>query len=329
MKKVSWGVLSTAKIGTDKVIPAMQKGIYSEITAIASRNLEKAQNAANKLTIPKAYGSYEELIKDQDVEAIYIPLPNHLHVEWAEKCMQAGKHVLLEKPIGVNYKQAQQLLQISKKYPDVKIMEGFMYRHHPQMLEVKRLIDDGIIGDVKSTYSTFTYFNIDPHDIRNQPEIGGGGLLDIGCYCISLARFIFGTEPKRVNGLIEFDPHLKIDRLTAGMLEFEDGFCTFMCSTQLQYQQYARVYGTKGMIEIIKPFTPEPDEHAKIILQKDSNRKEIKFDTCDKYTIQGDLFSNAILNNQDPPLAIKDGIANMKVIESIFLSAESGMSVNL
>jgi predicted dehydrogenase len=329
MKKVIWGVLSTAKIGLEKVIPAMQKGLYSEITAIASRTMESAQNAANRLAISKAYGSYEDLVNDPEIEAVYIPLPNHLHVAWAEKCMQAGKHVLLEKPIGLNYKQAQQLLQISKKYPDAKIMEAFMYRHHPQMLEVKRLIDDGVIGEIRNTCSTFAYFNDNAKDIRNQSDIGGGGLLDIGCYCISIARFLFGTEPKRVSGLVEFDPLLKIDRLASGILHFEDGFSTFMCSTQLQYQQYARVSGTKGMIEIIKPFTPEPNEKAKIILHNRSIQKKITFEPCDKYTIQGDLFSNAILNNQDPPLPIEDGVANMKVIEAIFLSAESGMFVNL
>ncbi|MBN1406251.1 MAG: Gfo/Idh/MocA family oxidoreductase [Calditrichaceae bacterium] len=329
MRKVKWGVLSTAKIGTEKVIPAMQKGMFTEVTAIASRSLESAKHAANKLNIPKAYSSYEALVNDPGIEAVYIPLPNHLHVEWAEKCMKAGKHVLLEKPIGLNYKQAEHLLQISKKYSEIKIMEGFMYRHHPQMLEVKRLIDDGIIGEVRSTYSTFTYFNNNPKDIRNQPDIGGGGLLDIGCYCISLARFIFANEPKRVSGLIENDPHLRIDRLASGLLEFQEGYAGFMCSTQLQYQQYARVSGTKGMIEILKPFTPESDERAKIILLKDSNRKEITFDACDKYTIQSDLFSNAILNNQDSPLSIEDGVANMKVIEAVFLSAESGMMVKL
>ena len=329
MSKVAWGVLSTAKIGLEKVIPAMQKGIYSEIKAIASRNLESAQNAANKLAIPKAYGSYEDLVNDPDIEAVYIPLPNHLHVQWAEKCMKTGKHVLLEKPIGLNYKEAEQLLQISKKYPNVKIMEGFMYRHHPQMLEVKRLIDDGAIGDIRSTYSTFTYFNDDPRDIRNQLEIGGGGLLDIGCYCLNIARFLFGTEPKRVSSLVEFDPHLKIDRLASGLLEFKEGYATFMCSTQSQYQQYARVFGTKGMIEIIKPFTPEPDERATIIFEHGSKRKEISFEPCDKYTIQGDLLSSAILNGQNPPLLIEDGVANMKVIEAVFLSAESGMFVSL
>lgn len=329
MKKTIWGVLSTAKIGLEKVIPAMQKGLYSEIAAIASRTMESAQNAANRLAIPKAYGSYENLVNDPEIEAVYIPLPNHLHVEWAEKCMKAGKHVLLEKPIGLNYKQAQQLLQISKKYPDVKIMEAFMYRHHPQMLEVKRLIDDGVIGEIRNTFSTFAYYNDDPKDIRNQSVIGGGGLLDIGCYCISIARFLFGAEPKQVSGLVEFDPRLKIDRLTSGLLHFEEGFSTFMCATQLQYQQYARVSGTKGMIEIVKPFTPEPNEKSKIILHTSSTQKEITFESCDKYTIQGDLFSNAILNDQDPPLPIEDGVNNMKVIDAVFLSAESGMFVNL
>lgn len=329
MKKVTWGVLSTAKIGTVKVIPAMQKGIFSQIDAIASRKIESAQKAANKLGIPKAYGSYEDLVNDPNIEAVYIPLPNHLHVEWAEKCMQAGKHVLLEKPIGLNYKQAEQLFEISKRYPNVKIMEAFMYRHHPQMLEVKRLIDDGAIGEIRSIFSTFAYYNDDPKDIRNQPEIGGGGLLDIGCYCISIARFLFGIEPKRVNGLIEFDSRLKIDRLATGMLDFEEGIATFICGTQLQYQQYARISGTKGMIEIIKPFTPEPDEQVKIVFYDGSNKKQITFKPCDKYTIQGDLFSNAIINNQDPPLLLVDGVENMKVIDSIFNSAKSGKVVNI
>ena len=329
MRKVKWGVLSTAKIGLKQVIPAMQKGLYSEISAIASRNNEAAQNAAEKMTIDKAYGSYEELLDDPTIEAVYIPLPNHLHVEWTEKCMQAGKHVLLEKPIGLNYQEAEQLLKIARNYPKVKLMEAFMYRHHPQMVEVKRLIDDGTIGEVRSVFSTFTYYNNDPKDIRNQADIGGGGLLDIGCYCISIARFLFRSEPNRVSGSIEFDPRLKIDRLASGILDFEEGMSTFVCSTQLVNQQYARVLGTKGKIEIGTPFTPQPNEHAKIILDNGAKRKEITFEPCDKYTIQGDLFSIAILNDQDPPTPIEDGIANMKVIDAIFKSAESGKFISL
>ena len=329
MRKVKWGVLSTAKIGLKQVIPAMQKGLYSEISAIASRNDEAAQNAAEKMTIDKPYGSYEELLDDPTIEAVYIPLPNHLHVEWTEKCMQAGKHVLLEKPIGLNYQEAEQLLKIAGNYPKVKLMEAFMYRHHPQMVEVKRLIDDGTIGEVRSVFSTFTYYNNDPKDIRNQADIGGGGLLDIGCYCISIARFLFRSEPNRVSGSIEFDPRLKIDRLASGILDFEEGMSTFVCSTQLVNQQYARVLGTKGKIEIGTPFTPQPNEHAKIILDNGAKRKEITFEPCDKYTIQGDLFSIAILNDQDPPTPIEDGIANMKVIDAIFKSAESGKFISL
>lgn len=329
MRKVKWGVLSTAKIGLKQVIPAMQKGLYSEISAIASRNDEAAQNAAEKMTIDKAYGSYEELLDDPTIEAVYIPLPNHLHVEWTEKCMQAGKHVLLEKPIGLNYQEAEQLFKIARNYPKVKLMEAFMYRHHPQMVEVKRLIDDGTIGEVRSVFSTFTYYNNDPKDIRNQADIGGGGLLDIGCYCISIARFLFRSEPNRVSGSIEFDPRLKIDRLTSGILDFEEGMSTFVCSTQLVNQQYARVLGTKGKIEIVTPFTPQPNEHTKIILDNGAKRKEITFEPCDKYTIQGDLFSIAILNDQDPPTPIEDGIANMKVIDAIFKSSESGKFISL
>ena len=329
MRKVTWGVLSTAKIGLKQVIPAMKKGIFSEITAIASRNIDIAKKAAGELNIPIAYGSYEEIIKDSSIEAVYIPLPNHLHVEWTEKCLRAGKHVLLEKPIGLNYQQAEDLLEISKKYPKVKLMEAFMYRHHPQMLEVKRLIDDGAIGDLRSIYATFSYFNNNPADIRNQADIGGGGLLDIGCYCISISRYLFGNEPKRVSGLVEFDPVMKIDRLASGLLDFEEGMAQFMCATQLNNQQYARATGTKGRIEIETPFTPQPNESAKIVLITDTKRKEISFEPCDKYTIQGDIFSTAILNDHDSPLPIEDGVANMKVIDGIFKSAESGRFVNI
>jgi predicted dehydrogenase len=329
MEKVNWGVLSTANIGIQLVIPAMQKGMFSEVNAIASRNKDKALKAAEKLSIPKAYGSYEDLLTDKDIDAVYIPLPNHLHVEWAIKCMEAGKHVLLEKPIGLNYREALQLEQAAKKFPKIKIMEAFMYRHHPQILEVKRMIDDGEIGEIRSIYSAFSYFNDNPADIRNQPDIGGGGLLDIGCYCISLSRFMFRSEPIRVNGIVEFDPNLKVDRLASGIIEFQEGQAVFMCSTQMYNQQYAAISGTKAKIEIEIPFNPPIGKATKINIHKNDNFREINFDPCNQYTIQGDLFSNAIINNIDPSTPLKDGVANMQVIDAIFKSAEKGKSVDL
>ncbi|MCH2271207.1 MAG: Gfo/Idh/MocA family oxidoreductase, partial [SAR324 cluster bacterium] len=206
MKKIRWGVLSTANIGLEKVIPAMQQGEYCEMSAIASQSQEKAQAAAAQLGIAKAYGSYEELLADTEIDAVYIPLPNHLHVPWSIKALKAGKHVLCEKPIGLKTAEAEDLLKEAQKYPELKVMEAFMYRHHPQWQRAKQLVTEGKIGDLRTIHSFFSYYNADPENIRNMANIGGGGLMDIGCYCISLARFIFGSEPQRVLGKLEYDP---------------------------------------------------------------------------------------------------------------------------
>src|SRR5213080_1450875 len=206
MQKVRWGVLSTADIGTGQVIPAMQQGTYCEIAAIASRSPEKAQAAAAQLGIPKAYGSYEELLADPEIDAIYNPLPNHLHVPWSIKALQAGKHVLCEKPIALTAAEAQQLADVAKQYPHLKVMEAFMYRFHPQWQRTRQLVADGAIGEVRAIQTFFSYFNVDPQNVRNIAEAGGGALMDIGCYGVSVARFIFGREPARVIALSERDP---------------------------------------------------------------------------------------------------------------------------
>lgn len=327
MEKISWGILSTAKIGLQKVIPAMQKGKYTAVTAIASRQFEKAQSAARDLGIPKVYGSYEELLADGAIDAVYIPLPNHLHVVWTLKSLQAGKHVLCEKPLGLNLPEVEYLQKEAQKFPNLKIMEAFMHRHHPQWTMAKKLVNEGAIGDLKSIHAIFSYHNIDPADIRNQAEIGGGGLLDIGCYCISVARFLFDSEPARVAGTIEYDPQMKIDRLASGVLEFEKGSATFTCSTQLTNHQRVSIYGKLGSLEIANPFTPQPDESCKIIHQEGSARKEIVVDASDQYTIQGDLFSQAILNGTSVPTPLADGVANMRVIDRIIRSHKTGVWV--
>lgn len=329
MAKISWGVLSTARIGLKKVIPAMQRGKYSAITAIASRHFEKAQSAAQNLGIPKAYGSYEELLADSEIDAVYIPLPNHLHVVWTLQALQAGKHILCEKPLGLNLKEVEYLQKEMKKFPDLKVMEAFMYRHHPQWTMTKKLVNEGVIGELKSVHSIFSYHNVDPADIRNQAEIGGGGLLDIGCYCISVSRFLFDREPARVSGTIDYDPQMKIDRLASGVLEFEKGTATFTCSTQLTNHQRVSIYGKLGSLEIANPFTPQPDEACKIIHQAGSERKEIVVDACDQYTIQGDLFSQAILNGTSVPTPLADGVANMRVIDGIVRSHKTGAWVEV
>ena len=322
MKKLNWGILSTAKIGIEKVIPAMQQGKLSEIVAIASRTHESARKAAKKLKIPKAFGSYQDLLDDTSIDAVYIPLPNHMHVPWTIKALAANKHVLCEKPIALTATEAKELLKETEKFPHLKVMEAFMYRHHPQWIRALELINGGGIGMVKTVHSFFSYYNDDPENIRNMVDIGGGGLMDIGCYCISLARLIFDEEPQRVFGKIEYDPGFETDRICSGILDFVQGTSTFTCSTQLVPYQRVNVFGTKGRIEIEIPFNAPPDKPCKMLFQNNEIIEEIEIKICDQYTIQGDLFSLAVLKNEKVPTPIEDAVENMKVLEAVIQSAE-------
>jgi len=325
MRKVRWGILSTAKIGREKVIPAMQAGASCEIVAIASGNQERALSESARLGIPTVYNSYQELLNDPNIDAVYIPLPNHLHIEWAIKTLEAEKHVLCEKPIGLSSTEAMHLLKAARQKPHLKIMEAFMYRFHPQWKHAKKLVDDGMIGELKTIQSFFSYYNIDPNNIRNQSQAGGGGMLDIGCYCISLSRFIFGKEPERVFGIVEYDPILQTDRFASGILDFTTGTSTFTCSTQLAPYQRVNILGSEGRIEIEIPFNAPPDKSTRIWIDSKKGREEIVFDAVDQYTIQGDLLSNAILNNTDVPTELEDAVNNMIVIEAVFESSKKGL----
>ena len=329
MKRMKWGVLSTAKIGLEKVIPAMQQGHYCEIAAIASRELEKAKDAAVNLNIPKAYGSYAELLADPEIEAVYIPVPNHLHVPLSIQSLEAGKHVLCEKPIALNAAEAQKLLDVSQQYPELKIMEAFMYRHHPQIQMAKQMVEQKRIGEMRNVHTAFTYYNVDPDNVRNKADIGGGGLLDIGCYCINLSRFLFGSEPKRLSATVEFDPELKTDRMASVVMEFETGTATFTCSTQLGDHKQAVILGTKGKILIENPFTPAPDVATHILHQVGEDAREHRFDDINHYTLQGDLFSLIIQQNKPVPVPLEDAVANMKVIDAVFESGRTGKWVEL
>jgi predicted dehydrogenase len=324
MSKVRWGVLSTAKIGTEKVLPAMQRGEYCEIAAIASRSLETARAAAARLGIPTAYGSYEELLADPEIDAIYNPMPNHLHVPWSIKALESGKHVLCEKPIALTAAEAQTLADAARQHPRLKVMEAFMYRHHPQWRRARQLVAEGQIGELRTIHSFFSYYNDDPSNIRNMSGIGGGGLMDIGCYNISLSRFIFDAEPGRVCGIVEYDPRFKTDRLASGILDFGVGTATFTCSTQLTSYQRVNIYGTEGRVEIEIPFNAPPDRPCKIWHQRGAEIEEIVFDITDQYTIEGDLFAQAILNDTAVPTPIEDAVANMRVIDAIVSSGEGG-----
>lgn len=324
MTKINWGVLSTAKIGREKVVPAMQQCRYGKVTAIASRNPKRAGTVADALGIDKAFGSYEKLLSDSSIDAVYIPLPNHLHVEWTLKALDAGKHVLCEKPIALTLPEARKLADAAKAYSDLKVMEAFMYRHHPQWTRTKELVEAGGIGELRTIHSFFSYFNTDPENVRNQADIGGGGLMDIGCYCISLARLLFNEEPRGVAGTMEMDPALGIDRLTSGMLEFNRGTSTFTCATQLSPHQRVHIFGTTGKIEIEAPFNAPPGESTRIWLTSHADMEEITFAPCDQYTIQGDLLSKAILDRASVPVPLDDAVANMNVIEKLRESAGTG-----
>jgi predicted dehydrogenase len=327
-RKVHWGVLSTAAIGLKKVIPAMQRGHWSEISAIASRDLMQARQAAQRLGIARAYGSYEELLAADDIEAIYNPLPNHLHAPWTIRAAEAGKHVLCEKPIGLNADEARQLLA-TRDRTGVQIQEAFMVRTHPQWLATRDLIRSGRIGDLRTINGFFSYFNREPENIRNQPAMGGGALMDIGCYPVNLSRFIFGDEPRRVLALIERDPELGIDRLTSAILDFPSGQANFTCSTQLVPYQRMQLCGTRGRVEVEIPFNAPPDKPTRILIHDGSDLAgrdaEVReFPICDQYTIQGDLFSRAILENSAPAVSLADSVRNMNVIDALFRSAGAG-----
>jgi predicted dehydrogenase len=324
MSKVRWGVLSTAHIGTATVIPAMQQGAHCEMVAIASRDLEKAEAEAQRLGIPTAYGSYEELLADSQIDAIYNPLPNHLHVPWSIRALEAGKHVLCEKPIAPTVTEAQQLLDAARQHPDLKVMEAFMYRFHPQWQLARQMVREGRIGALRTIDSFFSYYNDDPRNIRNIADVGGGGMLDIGCYNVSVSRFIFGAEPQRVSGIVEYDPQLKTDRLASGILDFGQGTATFTCSTQLAPYQRVNIFGTTGRIEIEIPFNAPTNRPCKMWFQHADELEEILLETCNQYTLQGDQFSQAILNNTDVPTPLEDAIANMRVIEAVNRSAKRG-----
>jgi predicted dehydrogenase len=326
--KVRWGVLSTAAIGMKKVLPAMQKGDWVEVSAIASRDLHKAEEAARTLGIAKAYGSYEELLADPEIEAVYNPLPNQLHVPWSIKAAEAGKHVLCEKPISMTVAEARTLLDVQQR-TGVTIGEAFMVRTHPQWLRARELVVSGRIGSLRSVQGFFSYFNTDPKNIRNIPETGGGGLMDIGCYPINTSRFLFGEEPRRVSGVVEKDPTFQTDRLTSAILEFPSGQASFTCSTQLVPYQRMQILGTKGRIEIEVPFNAPNDRPCRIFI--DDGRDLVgggivveTFPTCDQYTIQGDVFSRALREGTEVPVPLVDAIKNMAVIEAVFRSAETG-----
>lgn len=321
MTKLRWGILGTSHFAQKKMLPALQQCQYAQVSGIASRSLEKAQVVAAQFGIETAYGNYDALLADPAIEVIYNPLPNHLHVPWSLKALEAGKHVLCEKPIALSAAEARQLFVAASRQPGLKVMEAFMYRFHPQWQHAKRLIDEGGVGKVQTIHSVFAYFNQDPRNIRNRQAMGGGGLMDIGCYNISLSRFLFGSEPNRVFATVEYDPEFLVDYLASGLLVFEQGTATFTCSTQLALYQRVNILGTSGRIEIEIPFNAPPDKPCRLWYQHDDQIEEVQFAPSNQYTIQADRFSLAVLNDLPVPTPLSDAVQNMKVIDAV---VESG-----
>jgi len=325
---VRWGVLGAANIAVEKVIPAMMRSARSRVIAIASRDEAKATGAAKRLGIPRAYGSYDALLADREIEAIYNPLPNHLHVPWSIRAAEAGKHVLCEKPIALSAAEAMEL-RAARDRTGVLIGEAFMVRTHPQWLETRRFVESGRIGELKLVNGHFSYYRRDPQDIRSRPEFGGGALMDIGCYPVTLSRWLFAAEPVEVIAQIERDPDFGVDRLASALMRFPNGQATFACSGQLVPFQRMQIFGTRGRIEIEIPFNAPSDRECRVFVDDGSAlgglaAVPITFAAVDQYTLQADQFSAAIRGEGSVPVSIDDAVANMAVIDALFRSGDSG-----
>lgn len=326
-RKIKWGILSTANIGMQKVIPAMLKCTNLEITGIASRNESDAKIAAAKLGIPRSYGSYDALLEDPEIEAIYNPLPNHIHYEWTKKAIEKGKHVLCEKPLTLKKAEIIELIVLRNNF-NVKVGEAFMVHTHPQWVDAVKRIKQGELGKLRAIQGFFSYYKTDPDNIRNIHEYGGGAMWDIGCYPIHTSRFAFGEEPRRVLSLIDRDPKLKIDRLASIILDYPSGQCIFTVSTQLVAHQRMMFFGEDKKLEIEIPFNAPNDRTCKVYLGDgdlfQTDRKEISFEICDQYQVQGEVFSEAIISDIDVPVSLEDAYKNTSVIEAIFESEKCG-----
>jgi predicted dehydrogenase len=327
IEPVRWGILGAAHIA-NRVVPAMHESGLARPVAIASRDLARAKLVAERLGISRAYGSYEELVADPDVEAVYNPLPNHLHVPWSIKAARAGKHVLCEKPIALSAREARELEAVRDE-TGVQIAEAFMVRTHPQWLEVERLVASGAIGPLRLVSGHFSYYRRDPDDIRSKPEWGGGALMDIGCYPIFIARWMFAAEPTDVVAMLERDPELGIDRLTSAMLRFPSGQATFSCAAQLVHYQRVQLFGDRGRIEVEIPFNAPSDRPTRIFVDDGSqlgggSARTIEIPVADQYTLQADRFSEAVRGVGTVPVSLETAIGNMRVIDALFRSASSG-----
>ena len=312
-----WGILGTASIAIRRVIPALHASSRGAAVAIASRDAARAGRVAADSGIAQSFGSYQALLDDGDVDAVYIPLPNHLHLDWSLRAIDAGKHVLCEKPIGLSAAEAGTLRSAARAHPELTVMEAFMYRCHPRWRMVHRMVIDGAIGDIGTVHTSFGYDNRNPGDIRNQATMGGGAWLDIGCYGVSVARLLFGCEPVAVHGSMEIDPAFGTDCLTSAVLDFGRGTATVTCATRLAGHQMVSIHGSTGRIELPLPFNPPGDQPTRIQLHRDGAVQEIVVDPCDQFVAEVDQFADTVFDGARAPVSIDDSVANMAVLDAI------------
>ena len=325
--KLKWGVLGAAKIAIDQVIPALQQSKHCELVAIASRDGEKANKTARQFNIAKSYDSYQALLDDNDIDVVYIPLPNHLHFPWIEKCLMAGKHVLCEKPLTLNVEEVKLLIKLRDK-TQLKVSEAFMVKSHPQWAKVKTLIDAGEIGTLKEVHGFFSYNLTDMTNVRYIAEWGGGGLYDVGCYPLFTTRHIFQERPTRVMAAIRFDKDTQVDVLASAIIDFPAGQLTFTSAMQLVPYQTMQFYGTIKRIELKLPFNPLHDLAAIIEIHNediyDAEPEKVYLDTCNQYSLMCDDLSLAIMNDQEVTVPLEDSLVNMTILEALLQSAKTG-----
>jgi len=329
MNTLSWGIVSTARIGLQKVIPALKKSRWNRVVAISSRNYETAKSAADRLRIPAAYGSYEELLADPAVEAVYNPLPNNMHLSYTIQALRAGKHVLCEKPLTLTEAEAQEIESEAAKHPELKLMEAFMYRFHPQWEKLQQLLEEGQTGSMRAVHAIFSFFNDDAKNIRNRGDMGGGSLLDVGCYAVSSARLLFGSEPLRISAVMDLDPAENIDLTTSAVMEFEGGSAAFTSSIRAGRMNRVTVLGSEGSLVLESAFIPSAIKQARIELIKGKKTKVIKVKPADQYVLQADVFAKAVLEDTPVPYPISDARKNMRVLDAVKRSALQGAAVSL
>ena len=325
---IVWGVLGTARIALERVIPAMRESELCDMRVMASRDARRAAEAAVVAGIARSCASYEALLADPDIEAIYNPLPNHLHVEWSIRALEAGKHVLCEKPLACSADEVQPLIE-SRDRTGLLIEEAVMVRDHPQWSRVRALIDGGRIGALRNVQLSYSHFTDDPRDIRNRHTAGGGGLLDVGSYCCAIARLIFEAEPLRAMALLERDPRFETDRLATAVLDFPGGHASFFCSTQSSRYQMVQIVGTTGWIRAEVPFAHPPDLAARLVIGSNiapgtEPEEIIRFEPVNQYRLQAERFVRQIREGTASRWPLETGLANMRVLDAIRRSGESG-----